>query len=104
MNVSNRRCTRRCESRDVAFLWLILIADSMGSRWRDFGTARTILITIAKDGVISLRRAYSNVRCAICAERFSNVAGRIDVMWPEPYFVLMLQKRSEAAQASGIAK
>jgi len=60
---------------------------------------------IAKDGVISLRRAYSNREVRdLCRALQPTWQVRIDVMWPEPYFVLMLQKRSEAAQASGIAK
>lgn len=58
---------------------------------------------IAKDGVISLRRAYSNREVRDLCRGFEDTwQARIDVMWPEPYFVLMLQKQPEAAQATAI--
>ena len=48
---------------------------------------------IAKDGLISLRRAYSSREVRELCRAFEPACQvRIDLIWPEPYFVVMLRK------------
>jgi ubiquinone/menaquinone biosynthesis C-methylase UbiE len=67
---------------------------------RLWNRAHNIDKRIAKDGLISLRRAYSNREVRELCRAFQPTCQvQIDVMWPEPYFVMGVRNQPEAGSA-----